>query len=87
MDRLRDYRTIRGVRNFLGYVSLQQKYEVTGGSVLQLSFTWQAKENTPSRLEDGLTQKTEKRGLRLNFGSSFYVFFPPLPEPALCKVG
>ena len=58
MDRLRDYRAVRGVRNFLGYVSLQQKYELTGRSLSQLSFIWQAKENTPSTLEGGLTQKT-----------------------------
>ena len=28
-----------------------------------------------------------KRSTLLNFGSSFYVFFPPPPEPALCKLG
>jgi len=28
----------------------------------------------------------EKRGQRPNFGSSFYMFFSPPLEPALCKL-
>ena len=38
----------------------------------------------------GWVDPKDKRGLQLNFGSSFYVFFlpPPLPpESALCKLG
>ena len=31
--------------------------------------------------------KEAKRRERLNFGSSFYMFFSPPPEPALCKLG
>ena len=49
---------VRGIRDFLGSVSLQQKFESMDGSVLQLSFIWKAKENTSSRREGGLTQKT-----------------------------
>ena len=49
---------VRGVCNFLGSVSLQQKFEATEGPVLQLSFIWQAKENTPLRREGGPTQNT-----------------------------
>ena len=44
------------------------------GSVLQLSFIWQAKESTFLRCEGRQTRK-EKRSQRLNFGSSFYMFF------------
>ena len=49
---------VRGVCNFLASVSPQQKFEATDGRVLQLSFIWQAKENTSWRLEGGPTQKT-----------------------------
>ena len=38
----------------------QQKIEVIDGPVLQLSFIWQAKENTSWRLEGGPTQKTQR---------------------------
>ena len=38
---------VRGVCNFLGSVSLQQKFEATDGPVLQLSFIWQAKKIHP----------------------------------------
>ena len=62
---------------------------LSDGPVLQLSFIWKIKENTFSRREGMLTQKTrrEKRDL-WPFGSSFYMFFfSPSPEPALCKLG
>ena len=65
---------VQGVGNFLGSVSPQQKFEVMDGSVLQLSFIWQAKESTFLRCEGRQTRK-EKRSQRLNFGSSFYMFF------------
>ena len=65
---------VQGVGNFLGSVSPQQKFEVMDGSVLQLSFIWQAKESTFLRCEGRHTRK-EKRSQRLNFGSSFYMFF------------
>ena len=42
-----------GVCNFIGSVSLQQKFEVAYGPVLQLSFIWQANENTSWRHEGG----------------------------------
>ena len=54
-----------GVCNFIGSVLPQQKFEVTDGLMLQLSFTWQARENTSSRHESRPTQKTrreERRG-------------------------
>ena len=66
---------VRGVCNFLGSVLPQQKFEVTDGSVLQLSFIWQAKENTSSRHEGGPTQ-TIWREQKPNFGSCFYVCSP-----------
>ena len=49
---------------------------LSDGPVLQLSFIWKIKENTFSRREGMLTQKTwrEKRDL-WPFGSSFYMFF------------
>ena len=53
----------------------------------QLSFIWQAKDTTPSRHEGGPIPKDVKRIIWLNFGSAFYVFFPPPPEPVLCKLG
>ena len=65
------------VLSFLGSVSPQQKFEVTDESVLQLSFIWQAKENTTQKM-----WREEKP----NFGSYFYVCSPP-PEPGLCKLG
>ena len=37
------------VCNFLGSVWTQQKFEAMDGPVLQLSFVWQAKENTFAR--------------------------------------
>ena len=53
--------------------------------VLQLSFIWQAKENTSSRCRGMQTQRNkEKRGTWLNFGSSFYMFFLlPLSLPCV----
>ena len=53
--------------------------------VLQLSFIWQAKENTSSRCGGVQTQRNkEKRGTWLNFGSSFYMFFLlPLSLPCV----
>ena len=61
----------RGVCNFLGSVSSQQKFEAIDAPLLQL-----------------LTQKTLREEKPWpNFGSSFYVVFPPPPEPALCKLG
>ena len=56
--------TVRGVCNFLGSVSLQQKFEAMDGPVLQLHVTAQvfqkAKENTSLRLEGGTTQKMRR---------------------------
>ena len=50
---------VKGICNFLGSVSLQQKFEAMVGPVLQLSFIWQAKENTSLRCEVRPTQKTQ----------------------------
>ena len=68
---------VGGICNFLSSVSPQQKFEVMDRPVVQLSYIWQAEENTSSRHEGGPTRKIgrEKRGPRLNFGSSFYMFF------------
>ena len=78
----------REVCNFLDSVSLQQKFEAMGGPLLQLSFIWQAKENTSSRVEGRLKQKMwiEERESSV-LAPLFNMFFPPLPEPALCKLG
>ena len=42
----------------------------------------------PRGVRAGLPKRHgEKRSPQLNFGSSFYMFFYPHPEPALCKLG
>ena len=51
-------------------------------SVLQLSFIWQAKENTSSRHEGRPSQK--KYGSIL---APHFLCFSPSPEPAVCKLG
>jgi len=83
-----EYLVVGGVCNFLGSVSLQLKFEVTDGPVLQLSFMWQAKENNAQGVRAGRPKRhEEKRGPLLNFGSPFYMLFLLPPEPALCKLG
>ena len=63
--------------NFLGSVSPQQKFEVMDRPVLQLSFIWQAKENTFLRHEGGPTQKkqSEKNPTAQFWLLFLYVFF------------
>ena len=82
---------VGGVCNFLGSVSLQQKFEAMDGLVLQLSFIWQAKENTSSKHEAGQPKRREEKrewsSEGLYFDSSFYMFFSPPPELVLCKLG
>ena len=57
-------------------------------SMLQLSFIWQAKENTSSRCEGQLTQKTRREEKPpAQFWLLFLYVFSPHPEPALCKLG
>ena len=51
---------VGGVCNSLGSVLLHQKFEAIDGPVFQLSFIWQAKENTSWRREGWLTQKMQK---------------------------
>ena len=62
---------------------LKQRMDQHYSSVLQLSFIWQAKENTSSRCEGGLTQKTLREEKYpcplLSFGFSFYMFSFLLP--------
>ena len=99
LQRKSRHQFVRGVCNFLDSVSPQQEFEAMDRPVLQLSFSWQAKENASLRCEDRPTQKTQRedrgpdpkqgkeRGPWLNFGSSFYMFFSPPPDPALCKLG
>ena len=67
---------------------MDQGQKPLDGPVLQLSFIQKVKKNTSSKRE-GMQPKRreEKRGPRPNFGSSFYMFFPPPPGPALCKLG
>ena len=52
--------SVREVCDFFSSVLPQQKFEVTDGPVLQLSFIWQAKENTSSRCEGGPIQKAQR---------------------------
>ena len=55
---------------------------------LQLSFIWQAKENTSLRCEGGLTQKTQREEKPpAEIWLLFLYDFSPPPEPALCKLG
>ena len=61
--------------------NLKQQTSVTVW--LQLSFIWQAKENTSSRHEGRLTQKSRRAQFWLLL---LYVSSPP-PEPALCRLG
>ena len=67
----------RGISHFLGSVSPPQTFEVMDGPVLQLSFIWQAKENTSLRHEGGPTQKKwREENLEAQFWLLFlYVFF------------
>ena len=51
--------------------------------VSQLSFIWQAKENTSSRCEVGPMQKTQRKPE----AQFFYMFFSAPPQPAQCKLG
>ena len=71
--------------------TLKQLINQCYSSVLQLSFIWQAKENTSSRHEGGPTQKTrreEKPEAQFCLLFSYiYIFFSPPPEPAQCKLG
>ena len=82
-----EFDSVRGVCNFLSSVLPQQKFEATDGLVLQLgitlTFICQAKENTSSRHEGGLTQKKwrEEKWWGAGgsiFGSSFLFFLLPL---------
>ena len=51
---------VREVCNFLGSLSLQQKFEATDGLVIQLRLIWQTKGNTPSRHEGGPAQEMRR---------------------------
>ena len=75
-------RYVTGVCNFLGSVSLQQRFEMADqcySSVTVQSFIRQVKESTPSRREGGLTPKERPQS---NLASSFYTFCLLLAEPA-----
>ena len=77
---------VGGVCNIHDSVLLQQKFEVMDGSVLHLSFIWKAKENTSSRSEGRLTQKTQREEKPAQFWLLFLYVFSPPPELALCKL-
>ena len=78
--------------NFLGSVSLQQKFEATDRPVLKppvtaVLFRKQRKIH-PGGVRAGQPKShEEKRSPLLNFSSSFYVFFSSPPGSAVCKVG
>ena len=68
------------VCDFLNSVSLQQKFEVTDRPVLQLSFICKQRKICPWGVRVGQPKRQEeKRSPKLNFGSSFYMFFFLLP--------
>ena len=68
----------------LSHHSKRWKRQTSVTARLQLSFIWQAKENTSSRREGGPTQKKRREVPLLNFGSSFYMFFLlPLSLPCV----
>ena len=80
--------SVGGMCNFLGSVLPQQKSVVTDRSSVTAQFYWQAKENISSRCESRQPKRwEEKRNPQLKFSSSFYMFFSPPSEPALCKLG
>ena len=63
----------------LSHCSKNLKWQTSVTALLQLSFTWQAKENTSSRCEGVLTQKKRVAQFWLLF---LYVFFSsPLSLP------
>ena len=69
-------------------VTVQIKWQTHVTAWLQLSFIWQAKENTSLRHEGGLTQKTRREERPPGqFWLLFLYVFSPSPEPALCKLG
>ena len=79
---------VREICNFLSSVLLQQKSEATDRPELQLSFIWQAKENTSSKHESGLIQKTQREERPMvQFWLLFLSTFFSSPKPALCKLG
>ena len=56
--------------------NLKQWKDQCYSSMLQLSFIWQAKENTPSGMRVGQPKsRKEKKNPQLSFGSSFYLLF------------
>ena len=61
--------------------TLKQRTDQCYSSVSQLSFIWQAEENTSSRLEGGLTQKTQRDAPSSILALVFICFFSS-PEPA-----
>ena len=88
--------SVGGVCNFLGSVSLQQKFEamdrpvlqLSDRPVLQLSFIQKIKENKCLRQEGMLTQKTKREARPpTQLWLLFLYVFSPLPGPALCKLG
>ena len=74
---------VGGLCDFLGSVSLQQKFEVTDGPELQLSYSsvlfGKQRKNTSSRHEGGPTKKKEREEIGSIFGSSLYIYFFFLP--------
>ena len=77
---------VRGVFNFPSFVSLQQKFEAMDWLILQLSFIWQAKENTSSRDEGWLTPKWRDKARSSGLAPLFTSFFSS-PWACPCKLG
>ena len=73
LDFIVSHEIVGGMCNLLGSVWSQQKFELTDGPVLQLSF-WQATENISSRHEGRPTQK-KRREERGSILTPFYMYF------------
>ena len=65
----------------------QQLTSVTSQCYSSVLFGKQRKIHPPGMKAGQHKRNKEKRSQRLNFGSSFYMFFSPPHEPALCKLG
>ena len=86
------YDIVRGVCNFLGSISLQQKFEVMDGPVLQLHVTAQIYLESKEKYilkawGHADPNDVKRRGPPTQFWLLFLYGFSPPVGPALCKLG